>query len=70
MIAEGHDVLVLVMLPFQEGTIHAIDIEARVVGLLDQRFHVIALEKNHVLITFQRFLACTPRQTVCTHRVQ
>ncbi|MNN91313.1 hypothetical protein D3C81_2094120 [compost metagenome] len=69
LVAVAHDVFVLVVLPLEEGLVHRGDVEARVVGGVDQLLDVLALELEHFLGVLQGFFLGAPGQVFGVHRL-
>ncbi len=56
VIAEGHDVFLLVFLPLEEGLVGGVDVETRVIGLVDQFLGVGPLVADAGVIVLERVL--------------
>lgn len=50
VVSEPHNVRVFVAFPLQEHLVHRLDVEGRVVSLVDQSLHVGPLEADHTFI--------------------
>ena len=49
MVAEGHDVLFLVVFPLEEGLAGTVHVKRRIVGFRDQLLHIVALIVDGVM---------------------
>jgi hypothetical protein len=59
-VAEGHDVLRLVLPPLHEASLDGLGVKTGVVGLRNERHDVIALVGDHFFVPLQGALAGTP----------
>ena len=64
MIAERHDVFLLVFLPLEEGLVGGFDVEARVIGLVDQFLGISTLVTDAGVIVLERVFRLLARLDV------
>src|SRR5579864_362938 len=67
LVAVAHDVVMLVVFPFEEGLVHPFDVETRVVGRIEQLLDVATLKLEHFLIGDELFFFRAPCEAVCGH---
>ena len=64
VIAESHDIFLLVFLPFEESLVGGLDVETRVIGFVDQLLGIGTLVANTGIIILERVFCFLARLDV------